>query len=269
MYKAKDNILAVWQPTGVSTNRLSQIVGERYGTLSSHTGTLDPMAEGVVIILLGDTRLKKYEYAHWRKIYEFEIIFGISTDSFDAMGLITGKNKLAPPKIEIEKILHGFVGSYSQNVPMYSAVKLKGKKLFERARAKEILENTPVKKGEIFKLCLKRYSEVSLNSCIKDILKRINSVKGDFRQEPIVSQWEKLAGTEKKVVKAKFEVEMSKGLYVRSLSQGICKKLGCLGFTYSIKRTKNGIYGREEAVAVEKLFSSRRNFDNLVSGVKS
>jgi len=269
VYKAKDNILAVWQPVGVSTNRLSQIVGERYGTLSSHTGTLDPMAEGVVIILLGDTRLKKYEYAHWQKIYEFEIIFGISTDSYDAMGLINGKSKINPSKTEIEKILSGFTGSYSQNVPMYSAVKLKGKKLFERAHAGEILENTPVKKGEIFNLSLKRYSAVYLKSCTKDIIKRLNFVKGNFRQKPIISQWEKLAGTEKKVIKAKFEVEMSKGLYVRSLSQDICKKLDCLGFTYSIVRNKNGIYGREEAISTKELFGSRHDFDNFVSGVKS
>jgi len=62
---------------------------------------------------------------------------------------------------------------------------------------------------------------------------------------------------------------MSKGLYVRSLSQDVCNKLGCVGFTYSIVRTRNGSYGKKEAVKVEKLFGSRRNFDNLVSGVKS
>lgn len=269
MHKAKDNILAVWQPVGVSTNRLSQIVGERYGALSSHTGTLDPMAEGVVIILLKDTRLKKYEFAHWHKTYEFQIIFGISTDSFDAMGFVTGKNKKVPSKKNVQKILQDFTGSYSQNVPMYSAVKVKGKKLFERAHAGEILENTPVKKGEIFNLRLKSFNAVSLSRSIKNILKRLRTVKGDFRQEPIISQWKKLADTGRKVIKAKFEVEMSKGLYVRSLSQDICNKLGCLGFTYTIVRTKNGSYGKKEAVTVEKLFGSRRDFDNFVSGVKS
>jgi len=269
VHKAKDNILAVWQPVGVSTNRLSQIVGERYGALSSHTGTLDPMAEGVVIILLKDTRLKKYEFAHWHKTYEFQIIFGMSTDSYDAMGFTTGKNNHVPSKREIENILPSFVGSYSQNVPMYSAVKVKGKKLFEIAHAGETLESTPLKKGEIFNLNLKKYSEASLNECIKNIIRRLNSVKGDFRQEPILSQWKKFADTDRKVIKAKFEVEMSKGLYVRSLSQDICNKLGCLGFTYTIVRTKNGSYGKKEAVTVEKLFGSRRDFDNFVSGVKS
>ncbi|KKS31429.1 hypothetical protein A2380_03530 [candidate division WWE3 bacterium RIFOXYB1_FULL_43_24] len=269
MHKAKNNILAVWQPVGISTNRLSQIVGEHYGTLSSHTGTLDPMAEGVVIILLGDTRLKKYEYAHWHKTYEFEIIFGMSTDSYDAMGFITGKNNLVPSKKEIEKILPNFNGPYSQNVPMYSAVKVKGKKLFERAHAGEILENTPIKKGEILSIRLKRYSEVSLSNCVENILRRLNSVKGNFRQEPIISQWKKFVDSDCKVIKAKFEVEMSKGLYVRSLSQDISSKLGCLGFTHSIVRTRNGNYGKKGAVNVEKLFGSRRNFDNLIAGVKS
>ena len=269
MHKAKEDILAVWQPVGVSTNRLSQITGEYYGVLSSHTGTLDPMAEGVVIILLRDTRLKNYEFAHWHKTYEFEIIFGMSTDSYDALGFITKKNNRSPSKKEIEKILTGFVGAYSQNVPMFSAVKLKGKKLFQRAHAGEVLESTPVKKGEIFNLRLKRYSEVSLNECIKNILKRLSSVKGDCRQESIISQWKKYLHTDRKVVKAKFEVEMSKGLYVRSLSQDVCNKLGCVGFTYSIVRTRNGSYGKKEALKLEKLFGSRRNFDNLVSGVKS
>ncbi len=248
---------------------MSQITGEYFGTLSSHTGTLDPMAGGVVIVLLGEERFKKYEYAHWLKTYEFEVIFGVSTDSYDALGYITEKDGKNPTRTDIDKILPSFIGSYSQHVPMYSAVKVKGRKLFERARNGEIISKTPVKKGEILKLKLIKYEKVGWASCIKRILAGLRKIEGDFRQEGIIGQWEGFLAdlpAGKKTVRVKFRAEMTKGLYVRTLSQDICKKLGCRGFVYTLIRTKNGSYTRKNALKVEKLFGSEKNFRNLMLG---
>lgn len=269
MNKAKRDILPVWQPVGVSTNRLSQIVGEHFNTLSSHTGTLDPLAEGVVIILLGDARLKKYEYTHWPKTYVFEIVFGLATDSYDAMGFVKAKNGKYPSEKECEEVCSKFIGQYSQKVPIYSAVKVKGRKLFEWGHSGEKPSEIPIKKGEIFLLKLLDYRKIGEKTVVENILSRLRKIKGNFRQEPIISQWEKLRNAPAKWVVAKFEVKMTKGLYVRSLSQDICRRLKCKGFTYSIKRTKNGIYGRKDCTTVEKLFGTRKNFHDLVTGIKS
>ena len=87
-----EKILPIWQPVGYSTHKIAKAVSNKYGVKTSHTGTLDPLAQGVIIVLLDDERLKKYEYAHWPKTYEFEIVFGISTDTYDGMGIVTNKS---------------------------------------------------------------------------------------------------------------------------------------------------------------------------------
>lgn len=270
--KAKSNIVPFWQPVGISTNRLSQIIGKHYSLLSSHTGTLDPMAEGVIIVLLGDKRFEKYEYSNCHKYYEFEVILGLSTDSFDGMGIITGQKKCSPNKRHLQKVLDGMVGHYKQHVPMYSAVKYRGKKLFELGHSKTAPEKMPVKEGQIFNIKLLDLKSIKIQQITENILKRLNIIKGNFRQPLIIEQWKEYAAQYSPAAALyciKISVEMSKGLYVRSLSQDICKKIDCLGFTFSIKRTRNGVYIKKDCLTVNKLFGTRRNFDDLISGVKS
>jgi len=227
----KKGILPIWQPQGFSTHLIARRVADKYGVKVSHTGTLDPMARGVIIVLLGEDRYKKYEYAKWRKTYIFEIIFGIETDTFDGMGII--KNVKFPiPNIKFE---NNFIGEYKQQAPEFSV--RKGRKI----------------SGEIYKLKLINSKEISLEILRQDIFSKINKVTGDFRQEEIIKQWKKFNKVEK-INTSKFEVEMSKGLYVRSLSQDICKKLNTVGFVNNIVRTKNGKYSRKKCKTMERVF---------------
>jgi len=228
------------------------------------------MAEGVVIILLGDARFKKYEYACWPKTYVFEIVFGLATDSYDGMGFIKAKSTKYPLEKECKDVCAKYVGPYSQKVPIYSAVKVKGRKLFEWGHSGEKPGKIPVKKGEIYSLELLNYRKIRAKTVIDNILSRLRKIKGNFRQEPIILQWEKVKDTLGATdwTAARFEVEMTKGLYVRSLSQDICKKLKCKGFVYSLKRTKNGNYRKRDCMDVAELFGSWKNFYNLISGVK-
>lgn len=269
--KAKNCIFPVWQPVGVSTNRLSQIIGEHFGVVSSHTGTLDPMAEGVVIILLGDEHVNKYDYAKWKKTYEFEILFGISTVSYDGMGFITKDHKVDVNKSALESIPALFKGDYTQKVPPYSAVKYKGKKLFEHAKLNSLPLELPEKKGKIFELSFLGYREIRTSELVENIISRIKKVKGDFCQQELITQWQDfITRLDKNRTSglAKFSVTMSKGMYVRSLSQDICRKLLVNGLTFSIKRVKNGIYGEKECAKTADLFGSENNFHDLISGIK-
>ena len=259
-------IIPIWQPQGYSTNHIAKSVGEIYGVKATHTGTLDPMAEGVIIVLTGENRLKRQELSSMVKGYEFEILFGISTDSFDGMGFVTHENfsNTDLKETSIKDVCISFLGSYEQQVPIFSAQLYKGKKLFEWGHQKADIP-LPNKKGEIYKFDLISLNKIALKDKISEILDKLGNIHGDFRQEEIISQWENylsLVQSNTKVFVGKFYVEMSRGLYVRSLSQDLCKKLNTAGFITSLVRLVNGKYTRKECKTLVDLFGG--NYANIL-----
>lgn len=105
-----------------------------------HTGTLDPIATGVLVICVGKaTKLVDYLTSTYKE-YEAEIILGISTDTYDITGNILKEENVKIEKKEIEKVLNNMIGTYLQEVPIYSAVKIDGKKLYEYARENKEIE---------------------------------------------------------------------------------------------------------------------------------
>lgn len=265
------NVLPIWQPVGFSTHLISQRIGEHLGVKTSHTGTLDPMAEGVIIVLLGEERLKKKEYAKWKKGYEFEIAVGISTDTYDGMGLITdvdlNPNYLKDVSKEgFDKVTNSFVGNYIQKVPPYSTKKIQGKHLHQITRSNKKI-SLPTKKGKIYKFDYLDSKIIKIKDLIQDIGHRILLVTGDFRQKEIIDNWRKtFKGRKEESIKiVKLYVEISKGMYVRSLAVDFCKKISAIGFTYSIKRVKNGDYTQENSKKLEEIFGE--NYKNKIDFV--
>ena len=155
-----NKIIPVWQPIGFSTYRLTNALACYYGEKATHTGVLDPLAQGVIVVLTGEERFKKLDYSDCVKGYEFDITFGISTDSYDAMGLITKSNfKVEDTKLNkniITTTLNTFISeNYIQTVPLYCGKKVKGKKLFMYPKNNLPNPDLPLKKGTIYKLELK------------------------------------------------------------------------------------------------------------------
>ncbi len=252
-------ILPIWQPVGYSTHIIAKKVSEKYGVKTSHTGTLDPMAEGVIIVLLGEERHKKYEFAAWEKEYEFEIAFGISTDTYDGLGLIvaTDFSNEKVSETTLNNKLKQFAGKYEQTVPPYSAIKIKGKPLHWYARNNLLDEiNLPQRSGNINNIKLLDTRIVTINELTTQILNKIDRVSGDLRQKEVKQRWMDLLNDYPKqtICVAKIMVNMSKGLYVRSLSQDISKSLNKIGFILSITRTANGIYNKSNSKSFEELF---------------
>lgn len=266
------NIIPIWQPQGYSTNHLAKKVGELYGVKSTHTGTLDPMAEGVVIVLTDENRLKRQELSSLIKGYEFEILFGLKTDSFDGMGILdTNLESISLPLITkeaLEKVCSSFIGEYSQQVPIFSAQLYKGKKLFEWGHLGEDIP-LPTKKGTIYKLNVLAVHEMPFVDAVDSIITKLKNINGNFRQHEIIDQWESFKDKNanniygfEKVTIAKFYIENSRGLYIRSLSQDICAKLGTTGFIYSLKRTRNGNYFEKDCISLATLFNE--NYDTIL-----
>jgi tRNA pseudouridine55 synthase len=229
-----------------------------------------------VIVLLGGERFNKLEYSSWKKVYEFEVAFGISTDSYDGMGLINDVNFLSTANIgkqSISKVLKTLVGPYEQRVPLYSSQKVKGKKLFLYPKEGLPVPDLPTKKGAIYNFELLDVYDENLKNLVDAIIKKIESITGgEFRQKEVISDWErflKRKGLPKKICVAKIRVEVSSGLYVRSLSQDITERLSTVGFVCSLVRVKNGKYTKKDCKILDQVFSEDISKKDLGSKFKT
>lgn len=169
-----------------------------------HTGTLDPIATGVLVLCIGKATKLVEVITSYDKEYEAEVILGIKTDTKDITGKILKEEKAIISKENIEKCLKQMIGTYNQTVPIYSAVKINGKKLYEYARNNEEIE-LPKRKVTIKELKL-----------ISDIT------------------------YEKEKTKFKIKCHVSKGTYIRSLIEDIATNLNTIGTMENLKRTKQG-----------------------------
>lgn len=194
-------------------NKVKHILNEKTG----HIGTLDPSATGLLPILIGKgTKLSQYLINH-DKEYEVELKLGIKTDTADAEGKIVDEREVPDNIIEKENVLNvlnSFIGKQKQVPPMYSAIKVNGKKLYEYAR-KNVEVEIQARDIEIY--------EIKLNTINK---------------------------TEKTVA---FTVKCSKGTYIRSLCEDIAEKLGTVGCMKELNRTKVGIFSIQDSITVEEL----------------
>lgn len=192
-------------------NKVKRIVKEKVG----HTGTLDPLATGVLPILIGKgTLCSKYLINH-DKEYEVSLKLGVATNTMDAEGKILEEKEVNSnilEKCNVEKVLASFVGKQEQEPPMYSAIKVAGKKLYEYARKGEKIE-VPKRKIEIYNM--------------------------------------ELMGIDKLNKEIEFKVSCSKGTYVRSLCIDISKALGTIGYMSDLKRLKVGNFNIKNSIVID------------------
>ncbi len=189
-----------------------------------HTGTLDPFAEGVLPICIGKaTRL--IEYLDDDKAYIGTIQFGKSTDTYDIEGKIVNSSEKKVTLEEIQDKLHLFRGEIQQIPPIYSAIKVKGKKLYEYAR-----------KGE----------EVKIEPRTVNISK-LEIVSFDEEKQSL-----------------EVLIECSKGTYIRSIANDLGEAVGCYGHLIKLVRIKAGKFNLESAQNLENLDSYEKVKNNLI-----
>ena len=184
---------------------------------AGHTGTLDPMAEGVLPILLGNyTKMSKYLIEH-DKSYVATIKLGQKRDTGDLEGnVIEEKNIDTFSNKDVEKVLNSFIGITMQKPPIYSAIKINGKKLYEYAREGKNVD-IPLRKIEIY--------DIGLIS---------------FDYDEIV-----------------FKVKCSKGTYIRTLCEDISLKLNTIGYMKKLVRTEVDKFNIENAITLSELQNNK------------
>lgn len=204
----------------------------------TYAGRLDPMAEGELLILIGDECKNKERYLGLDKEYEVEILFGIETDTYDTLGLAT-EGKQGGVDLELIRAkLTNYRGRFMQEYPPYSSKTVKGIQLHELARAGELPEDMPSKEVEIYDSEMLGVESVSSGKLRERIDSGLAKVRGDFRQQEITDRWHQILATERIYTVAKVRVRCSSGTYMRSLAQRIGKDLGVGACALSIKRTK-------------------------------
>ena len=197
-------------------HKIKKITKEKVG----HTGTLDPMAQGVLPILIGKaTQCSKYLINH-DKTYNVELKLGIKTETADDEGKAIKQEEVKENILEeenIKKALESMIGKQEQIPPKYSAIKVNGKKLYEYARKGQEVEIKP-RKIEIYKIEL-----IKIN---------------------------------KKDKKIEFNVSCSKGTYIRSLCEDIAEKLGTIGYMSNLIRLQVGEFSIENSITIENIEKS-------------
>lgn len=153
-----DGILVVDKPEGFTSHDVVNIVRKTYQMKKvGHTGTLDPDATGVLVVCLGEaTKLVPYLTAD-EKVYEATFVLGKRTTTLDASGEEVESRSLVVEEDDVKAVLKDFTGKISQIPPMYSAIKVDGKKLYEYARKGQMIERKP-RDVEVFRLDLTSFS---------------------------------------------------------------------------------------------------------------
>lgn len=217
---------------------------EYANTPMTYAGRLDPMAEGLLLVLSGEELMNKDKYLDLQKTYEFEILWGFETDTLDLLGLVSLNNKVH--NVEKEKIqdkLKNSIGKFEQLYPSYSSKPVLGKPLFQWAREGRLSEiEIPKHMVEIFDINYLSRRTISKEYLLEDINSKILRVSGDFRQKETLEKWQEILekSKEKEFSIDKFSTTVSSGFYVRQFVQDIANSLGVVATTFHIKRISVG-----------------------------
>ena len=213
-----NGVLVVNKPKGYTSRDIVNIISKKLNTKKvGHTGTLDPIAEGVLVVPIGRALKISELLTSEKKEYIAKVILGYETDMLDITGKEIKRNIPNVDKDKLIEVLNSFIGKYNQEVPMYSAVKINGRKLYEYARS-NIQITPPSKIVEIYSISL--------------------------LEEPIYKD---------DTVEFTMKCEVSKGTYIRSLIRDIAYKLSTYGTMKELIRTKQGSFLLEDAFTLEDI----------------
>ena len=213
-----NGIIVINKPKDYTSRDIVNIVSKKLNTKKvGHTGTLDPLATGVLVLPIGRALKVSELLTSNTKEYIAEVILGYETDMLDITGTEIKRNIPNVTKEELLKVLKSYIGKYNQEVPLYSAVKVGGKKLYEYARS-----GTPVippsKEVEVYSL---------------ELISDLKHIKG--------------------AVEFTIRCEVSKGTYIRSLIRDIAYSLNTYGTMKNLIRTRQGIFTLKDAYTLKDI----------------
>lgn len=209
----KEIILNVRKPIGWTSNDVIRYIKHRFAAKVGHAGTLDPFADGVLVVCLGKATKRVAELMDLEKEYRATIEFGIETDTLDMSGKIVKRDvNLSLSDKQVREVFPLFVGDIQQKPPAFSAVRIDGQRAYQLARAQKdlILEKRHV---TIYAINMLHYQHS----------------------------------------RATLDVRCGKGTYIRSLARDMARALGTVGYVRTLTRTRIGDYHLNQAISIENI----------------
>ena len=214
-----------------------------YGKIKvGHGGTLDPLAEGVLPIALGEATKLAGRMLDASKTYAFTIGFGEETDTLDAEGEVVVTSARRPPRAAVEAILDYFTGEIEQTPPAYSALKVDGRRAYDRARSGENVELKP-RRVTVHRLSLLR-GDGEMGKA--ELYYAFATTAG--RPDPFDP-----AAPLELVDSVTLVANVSKGTYIRALARDIARALGTVGHVTFLRRTQAGPFTESRAISLDIL----------------
>lgn len=223
---------------------------------ASYAGRLDPMAEGKLLVLLGDECKEQERYTKLDKEYEIEVLLDLASDTGDALGMPAyGRRETAPAPPEIQQALRVVKGTHTLPYPSYSSKTVAGKQLFLYALEGALdTIDIPTHEETVYRIQLRQvreYSTEKLRQRVTELLVNVpkddapsKGLGADFRQDAIRAAWSSLFADipERRFTVLTLRVTSASGTYMRTLAERIAKELGTTGLALTINRTKIGRY---------------------------
>jgi tRNA pseudouridine55 synthase len=151
-----DKMFLVDKPEGLTSSRVVERIKKKFSVKAGHTGTLDPLATGLLIVLTGKFTKNASTFLKLDKAYEVEVVLGVETDTFDCEGTVLRRHDAEVTREQLENVLKQFSGDILQTPPPYSAKKIAGRKAYQLAR-KGISVDMPPNRVSIYSLELKEF----------------------------------------------------------------------------------------------------------------
>ena len=249
-----NKVICVWKPLGLTPLQTLDALRVKFLEYKdkklSYAGRLDPMAEGVMLVLVGEENKNREEHLRVDKEYEFEVLFGIKSDTFDLMGMPEYEKTHVKEK-ELVGVASDLVGSIEQEYPPFSGKTINGVKMFDLAKEGRLPKDLPKLKGRVFKAELLGVEKREFGEVIEKVNDVVSDVVGDFRQNEILSVWNMLEiDKDEEFVVAGIKLSCSSGVFMRAIVSEMGKKMGGVALAYSIKRTRVDKYMEKDCIKI-------------------
>ncbi len=253
----QEEIFPIYKKVGQTPYQLVQAFRKKENIPSNikvaYAGRLDPMAEGVMLFIVGEKLTGFNSYLNLQKEYEADILFGFKTDTYDILGI---PNKRKNKKIETQIIKEKIINQnklFSFPLPPFSSYKIKGKPLFYWAKENKLNEiEIPIKEVKINSLEIIDHYTLNEKEIKKIIVEKINKVKGDFRQKKISEKWKKiLVNKDQQHLVFKIKISTDSGFYVRSFANKVGNDLSNGALLFHLRRIKIGKYSIDNCIKLK------------------
>lgn len=206
----------------------------------TYAGRLDPMASGQLLILIGDECKHRENYDSLDKTYEFEVLFGLESDTGDTLGLVSEIKHFSQDDRDWKRVVASLVSTHHLPYPVFSSRTVDGKPLFEHAHRDAGVER-PIREMKVLHTVYMGARTLTSDALLREVNEKLNRLHvpelNDFRIERIVPRWREVLSQDALFTILSVEATVKSGTYIRSLAPELARQLGTSGLAYSIHRS--------------------------------